>query len=286
MNTRVLARAAGVLLALAGGAQGGVVFYHQPGLLTLAPGWTVTVDVGLGTFGNSPGAFALRVDFDTNVLQVVRITNDASSVFRDSLFVAPLEETTGTVRIVAFQTGTELTSPADETPCHITWCASAQNCATSDVRLQVETFIDSAWRPVEVEGWGFSVVVDGTDTDADGLPDFWEQEYFGSPTGALKHVDSDGDRSSDGDEFRAGTDPTNAQSCLQITTLRAGLDEHIVDFPSSRFRSYYLQASGVLSNEAAWSNRSGLVFGTGGPLSVSDPAAAGRCFYRLKVSPP
>jgi hypothetical protein len=288
MKTAVRARAAGLLLALAlaVGAQGSAVFYHQPGLLALAPGWTVTVDVGLGTYGNSPGAFALRVDFDTNVLQVVRITNDASSVFRDSLFVAPLEETTGTVRIVAFQTGTDLTSPADETPCHITWQAVARSCVTSDVRLHVETFIDSAWRAVEVEGWGFSVVVDGTDTDADNLPDFWEMAYFGSPTGAVWDADDDGDHSKNGEEYLAGTDPTNALSSLAITNVNATAGGQALVFPTSRFRSYRLQAAGALGTEAAWSNRTDSLFGTGGPLTVQAPTPAGQCFYRIQVNPP
>ena len=50
------------------------------------------------------------------------------------------------------------------------------------------------------------------DTDGDGLADDWEQQYFGSTTGALPNDDPDGDGFNNLQEFLAGTDPTNATS--------------------------------------------------------------------------
>jgi len=49
------------------------------------------------------------------------------------------------------------------------------------------------------------------DTDHDGLPDWWEMQYFGN----LSHGpndDPDGDGSTNLAEFLAGTDPTNPAS--------------------------------------------------------------------------
>jgi hypothetical protein len=44
------------------------------------------------------------------------------------------------------------------------------------------------------------------------LPDWWEDTYFGSETGADPNVDSDGDDASNLAEYLAGTDPLNPQS--------------------------------------------------------------------------
>src|SRR6266581_9024597 len=62
------------------------------------------------------------------------------------------------------------------------------------------------------------------DDDNDGLPDAWEQQYFGNPTNALASDDSDGDGFSNLAEYIAGTDPTSADpnsaaSYLRITRI-------------------------------------------------------------------
>lgn len=49
--------------------------------------------------------------------------------------------------------------------------------------------------------------IDPADQDADGLPDWWEQLHFGSPTAAAASVDSDGDGASNLAEFLGNTDP-------------------------------------------------------------------------------
>jgi len=53
-----------------------------------------------------------------------------------------------------------------------------------------------------------SLSVDPTDTDGNGLPDVWEQKYFGQ-IGVDPSDDIDGDRLSNLQEFQNGTDPTN-----------------------------------------------------------------------------
>ncbi|HYV31425.1 MAG TPA: hypothetical protein VEO53_10005, partial [Candidatus Binatia bacterium] len=56
------------------------------------------------------------------------------------------------------------------------------------------------------------------DSDADGLPDDWETNYFGSITDprADPSADPDGDGMSNRAEYLAGTDPMNGQSYLKI----------------------------------------------------------------------
>lgn len=48
----------------------------------------------------------------------------------------------------------------------------------------------------------------GIDTDGDGLPDWFEQTYFGTPVGVDPKADPDADGLSNLDEYKKGTDPT------------------------------------------------------------------------------
>jgi hypothetical protein len=63
-----------------------------------------------------------------------------------------------------------------------------------------------------------------TDLDGDGIEDAWATNHFGhSPlTAAEKSGDSDGDGMSNHDEFRAGTDPTDAGSALRVSASISG----------------------------------------------------------------
>ncbi len=55
------------------------------------------------------------------------------------------------------------------------------------------------------------------DADTNGLPDWWEQAYFFSVTGALAAADGDGDGANNRAEYRAGTVPTNGASRFVLT---------------------------------------------------------------------
>ncbi|WP_372796510.1 lamin tail domain-containing protein, partial [Pontiella sp.] len=59
--------------------------------------------------------------------------------------------------------------------------------------------------------------------DSDSLPDDWELEYFGS-TSAGDDDDPDGDGASNYDEWRAGTDPANADSVFAFQSVEASED--------------------------------------------------------------
>jgi hypothetical protein len=65
----------------------------------------------------------------------------------------------------------------------------------------------------------FSLWVSGvsSDTDEDGLPDFWEERYFSSITGAYAYADEDGDRSDNLTEYIAGTLPNDPESVFKVT---------------------------------------------------------------------
>ncbi|MDW8309234.1 MAG: GH25 family lysozyme [Verrucomicrobiales bacterium] len=62
------------------------------------------------------------------------------------------------------------------------------------------------------------------DYDANGLPDEWELRYFGH-LGVRPDTDADGDGASNGHEYQAGTNPTNAASVFRIVQVtRTGHD--------------------------------------------------------------
>jgi hypothetical protein len=61
----------------------------------------------------------------------------------------------------------------------------------------------------------------GQDRDADGdvIPDWWEEQYFGSITNCAPAADPDGDGMPNLFEYLADTNPTNALSVLRISRI-------------------------------------------------------------------
>ncbi len=57
----------------------------------------------------------------------------------------------------------------------------------------------------------------GSDSDGDGMPDYWETEYFTSPTDAVASADSDGDGADNLTEYISGYSPTDPGSVFEIT---------------------------------------------------------------------
>ena len=82
----------------------------------------------------------------------------------------------------------------------------------------------------------------------DGIPDTWRLRHFGSVSNLLSAAlaDADGDGIPNWAEFRAGTDPNDAQSRFQ---MRAGRDtnshprEILIRFPTSPAKDYVLECS-------------------------------------------
>jgi hypothetical protein len=60
------------------------------------------------------------------------------------------------------------------------------------------------------------------DTDANGLPDWWELKYFGVLTGTPAQGDADHEGMSNLAEYLSGTNPTNAVSFFHIISLTLG----------------------------------------------------------------
>ena len=99
---------------------------------------------------------------------------------------------------------------------------------------------------------GFSVRLSqflSLDQDGDGIADDWAVAYFGhSPlTAGEKGADGDADGMSNGEEFRAGTDPMDATSVLRARIRWQG-GRAEVEFPTVEGKSYRLLAAPDLAN--------------------------------------
>ena len=77
------------------------------------------------------------------------------------------------------------------------------------------------------------------DSDGDDMPDSWELSYGLNPTNALDGVqDLDMDQINNHDEFLAGTDPSDPDSFLKISLIKAEADEVIVKWNAVSNRVY------------------------------------------------
>jgi subtilisin family serine protease len=82
------------------------------------------------------------------------------------------------------------------------------------------------------------------DTDANGLPDWWELQYFGHLTGTNPNADADHDGMSNLAEWLAGTNPTNAASSLRLTLVSASNPNAVVlNWSSVAGKAYWLERS-------------------------------------------
>ena len=80
------------------------------------------------------------------------------------------------------------------------------------------------------------------DTDANGLPDWWELQYFGHLTGTDPNADPDHDGMSNLQEWLAGTNPTNASSVLRLVAIPTNNpNAFVVRWPSVAGKSYWLE---------------------------------------------
>ena len=126
-----------------------------------------------------------------------------------------------------------------------------------------------------------------SDRDGDGLPDDWELLYFGSATGALRLVDADGDGWNNGDEFDAGTVPTNGASYFRaLLSTPAGSPARITLESTATARLYdVLWKTNLESPSAPWQALGMTRTGTGGAIIFTITNEQPAMFFRTGVSP-
>ena len=132
----------------------------------------------------------------------------------------------------------------------------------------------------------------GGDSDRDGLPNEWEQLYFGFFTNATAGANPDGDLLDNLEEYVADTVPTNAASCfsavVQAIAEAGGVMRLRSPVPTSAQRRYDAWWTTNLAGDVTWTpaglNLAGAADGSAVTLSVTNPLPA--AFYRVGVKLP
>jgi PKD repeat protein len=130
------------------------------------------------------------------------------------------------------------------------------------------------------------------DTDSDGVPDWWMQQYFGHPTGQEADLsragdDADGDGKRNGEEYPAGTSPTDASSAFRITSIEPNPGGgFVIQWSSAAGKVYDVQRDTSLTWGTVLTLTNG-VAATPPTNTYTDPTAtnAPAYFFRVKVKP-
>ena len=126
------------------------------------------------------------------------------------------------------------------------------------------------------------------DSNGNGIPDGWEERYFGVVTNVGDHTDFDGDRLSDYREFLSDTDPTDPESCVAIVAPAApdpGAGGMVLRWHSISGGTYRIERAASLLAPASFS-RVGLDQPARPPLNTyTDHPSAGTTsfYYRLRL---
>ena len=125
-----------------------------------------------------------------------------------------------------------------------------------------------------------------SDTDGDGLPDFWENQNGLSPTNASGFNGATGDPDGDGfsniEEYLAGTDPQDGTSLLKITDI--GGAGRAISWNSIPGRNYQVYATTNVS--AAFQAVSSTMTAFGSPtIFTNTRPVVTREFYRVRALP-
>jgi subtilisin family serine protease len=126
------------------------------------------------------------------------------------------------------------------------------------------------------------------DTDSNGLPDWWEIQYFGA-IGQSPSADPDGDGFTNYQEFMLGTNPKLAGSKLAISQTAVvpnGANKDFrIGFPTVSGWTYRVERSDTLA-AASWVQVGSNVTGTGSTAQVTDSSAVTlhpKRFYRVRI---
>jgi hypothetical protein len=124
------------------------------------------------------------------------------------------------------------------------------------------------------------------DSDADGMPDWWEFSFFAGITPAAPVDDPDGDGATNWEEYIADTIPTNAASHFRLATLACSSDQHEIVIPTSESRIYSLQSKSTSHTTSGWELITESLPGNGAKITiaVTNPTVTGT--YRAIVEMP
>ena len=122
----------------------------------------------------------------------------------------------------------------------------------------------------------------GRDYNADGLPDDWQREYFGKTvtTWPEASADSDADGATNGEEFAAGTDPSDRSDSLTVSLAKLERGQRL-EWNARPGALYQLQHTAALGS-GSWANVGEPVLALEGRAGITLESLENMNFYRIK----
>ncbi|MCX7723556.1 MAG: S8 family serine peptidase [Verrucomicrobiae bacterium] len=218
----------------------GEIFFSVKVANAMAAGATAAI-----IYNHQPGNFYGTLQYPSNWIPAISISQaDGLAIRALTPVVGTLVNGPDTNAIYDFKDGTSMSTP------HVAGAvAFAAMCFPDEtVPGRIRRILDNATPCTNLVGktatGGRLDLARMVDTDADGLPDWWEQMYFGQATGTNPYADPDGDAQTNLEEWLAGTTPTNANSRFRITSVQAlGPNGFVLEWPSADGRFYRLFAA-------------------------------------------
>ncbi|MGC3960563.1 MAG: hypothetical protein QM813_22320 [Verrucomicrobiota bacterium] len=134
-------------------------------------------------------------------------------------------------------------------------------------------------------------VLSTADSDSDGLPDWWLEQYFGHANGQANDLsrpgdDADGDGLTNHEEFLTGTNPTDAASVLeiQITLTPPSGTNAVLSWPALAGKNYRVQFSDDVA-AGNWQNLTTPVQVAGGQGWVNVTRTNPARVFRVRCEP-
>ena len=160
--------------------------------------------------------------------------------------------------------------------------------ATNQTWMSAATDLDGRPRVIHTRAdiGAFEAILPAWDSDADGLPDWWEWDNSQTLEGMTPSGRSDSDRFSDYEEYLAGTDPCNGASFLGIEAAVKGTvqtNTFVLRWSSATGRTYRITcATNMVTNFSvrAYTNISAQPPANTFTGSLSQPGGA---FYRIEL---
>ena len=126
------------------------------------------------------------------------------------------------------------------------------------------------------------------DSNGNGLPDWWEAFYFGSPTSADPNADNSGTGMNNIQKYLAGLNPLDPNSRLAITATFPVLGGWEIDFPAVSGRVYRIEYLSDLRLTNTWQIlQDNISTNANATIQIIDSSTATNFnrFYRIRLKP-